>query len=119
MMMGIKGPLRLDDSITSQKVRPGTVRRILPYARRYVWALGLLLFVTALDAGITVANPLLLGIAIDRGIVPHRVGVLIALSLVVAGLALADAVAMYLQVWSSARIGQGLVLNLRTQVFSH
>jgi ATP-binding cassette subfamily B protein len=112
-------PLRLDDSITRQKVRPGTVRRILPYAKRYRWALVLLLLVTALDAAVTVANPLLLGTVIDRGIVPHRLGVLVVLSLVIAGLGLVDAVAMYLQAWSSSRIGQGLILNLRSQVFTH
>jgi ATP-binding cassette, subfamily B, bacterial len=118
-MMGIKSALRFDDSITRQKVRPGTIRRIVPYARRYRWLLGLLLLVTALDAGITVANPLLLAIVIDRGILPHRLGVVIVLSLLIAGLALMDAAANYLQVWSSAHIGQGLVLDLRSQVFSH
>jgi ATP-binding cassette subfamily B protein len=114
-----KVPIRLDDSITRQKVRPGTVRRVLPYAKNNRWLLGMLLFVTALDAGITVANPLLLAVVIDRGILPHRVGVLVALSLLIAGLAVVDAVATYLQSWSSARIGQGLVLNLRSQVFRH
>jgi ATP-binding cassette subfamily B protein len=120
--MGIKvprGTLRLDDSITRQKVRPGTVRRILPYARPYRWTLALLLSVTALDAAITVATPLMLGAIIDLGILPHRLGVLIVLSLIVAGLGLADAVAMYLQTWSSSRVGQGLILNLRSQVFTH
>jgi len=111
--------LRLDESITKQKVRPGTAKRIIPYAKRYGWMLALLLFVTALDAAITVASPLLLAIIIDDGILPRRLGVLIALSLTVTGLALVDAAAVYLRTWSSARIGQGLVLNLRTQVFSH
>lgn len=119
MAMGIRMQLRLDESITRQKVRPGTVRRILPYARHYRWLLGLLLLVTAVDACITVANPLLLAIIIDRGILPHRVWVLVELSLLIAGLGLMDATTNYLQAWSSARIGQGLVLNLRTQVFSH
>jgi len=122
MMMGgssARRSLRFDDSITRQKIRPGTVRRIFPYAKRYRWQMGLLLLVTALDATITVAIPVLLGEAIDNGIKPHRLGVLIALSLVMAGLALVDAAANYLQAWSSARIGQGVVLNLRTQVFSH
>jgi ATP-binding cassette subfamily B protein len=117
MLMGVK--VRLDDSITKQKVRPGTVRRILPYARQYRWQLGLLLVVTVIDAGVTVASPLMLGIVIDLGIERRRLGVLIALSLLMAGLALVDAAASYLQAWSSARIGQGLVLNLRSQVFSH
>jgi ATP-binding cassette, subfamily B, bacterial len=110
---------RLDDSITRQKVRPETVRRILPYARKYSWALALLLFVTALDAAINVANPLLLGVIIDRAILPHDLKVLIGLSVAIAVLGLLDAAANYLQAWSSSTIGQGVVLNLRTQVFRH
>jgi ATP-binding cassette subfamily B protein len=118
-MMRAKVSLRFDDSITRQQVRPGTARRILPYARSYRWVLGLLLLVTAIDAAINVANPLLLALVIDRGILPRRLGVLIALSLLMVGLALVDAVANYLRAWSSARIGEGLVLNLRSEVFSH
>lgn len=114
-----RNSLRFDDSITRQKVRPGTVRRILPYLKKYRWQLGLLLFVTAIDSAITVATPVLLGVAIDRGIEKHRLKVLVVLALVMVGLALVDAAANYLQAWSSARIGQGVVLNLRTQVFSH
>ena len=117
--ISVTSTLRLDDTITRQKVRPGTVRRILPYAKQYRWALALLLFVTALDAAATTASPLLLGTVIDRGILPHRIGVLVVLSLIIAGLGLVDAVAVYLQAWSSARVGQGIVLNLRSQVFAH
>jgi ATP-binding cassette subfamily B protein len=113
------GALRLDDSVTRQKVRPGTVRKILPYAKPYRWALALLLFVTALDAAITVADPLLLGMVIDRGIIPGRLAVVIVLAVIIAALGLVDAVAIYLQTWFSSRIGQGVILNLRSQVFTH
>jgi ATP-binding cassette subfamily B protein len=113
------GGLRFDDSITRQKVKAGTVARILPYVKRYRWALALLLFVTAVDSTITVANPVLLGLVIDRGILPHRLGILVVLSVIIASLGLIDALAMYLQAWSSARIGQGLILDLRTQVFAN
>jgi len=113
------GPLRVDDSVTHQKISSGTVRRIFPYARGYRWPLALLLLLTTLDACITVANPLLLGVVIDDGIVPRRLGVIIALPLLIAGLALVDAVAVYIRAWLSARISQGLILKLRTQVFSH
>jgi ATP-binding cassette, subfamily B, bacterial len=115
----MNNPLRFDNSITNQKVRPGTVRRIVPYAKPYRWALVLLLSVTALDACITVANPLLLGLVIDRGILPHRLGYVIVISLVFAAMGVADAFANYLQAWSSAHIGQGVILNLRKQVFTH
>jgi ATP-binding cassette subfamily B protein len=121
-MMGFGGPLRmmrLDESITSRKVKPGTIRRIFPYARRYRWALALLLTVTALDAIIAVANPLLLGVIIDRGILPHRLDIVTMLSITIAALALLDAMAVYLQAWASARIGEGLVFSLRSEVFEH
>ena len=117
MRILIGGPLRLDDSITRQQIKPGTVRRIVPYAKPYRWALALLLFVTALDSIIIVATPVLLGLVIDRGIIPHRLRVLIALSALMAVLGLIDAGAVYLQAWSSARIGQGVILKLRSQVF--
>ncbi len=120
MVIGIRMPgLRLDDSITRQKVKSGTVRRILPYVKRFRWALALLLLVTALDAAITTSYPLLLGLAIDRGILPHRLGFLIVLAVIIAVLGLAEAGTMYLEALFSARIGQGLVLSLRAQVFKH
>jgi ATP-binding cassette subfamily B protein len=111
--------LRLDDSITRQRVKPGTVRRILPYARRYRWALVLLLIVTTIDALILVADPLILRLIIDSGILPRRVKVVAGLSLAIVGLALVDALAIYIQARSSARIGEGLVYDLRNKVFQH
>jgi ATP-binding cassette, subfamily B, bacterial len=119
MRMRMPMGLRFDDTITSQKVKPGTVRRILPYARPYRWVLGLLLLVTAIDSIITVASPVLLGLVIDRGIIPHNLRILIVLSVLMAALGLIDAAANYLQAWSSARIGQGVILNLRAKVFKN
>jgi ATP-binding cassette subfamily B protein len=115
------GPLgRLDDeSITKQRVRPGTVRRIIPYATRYRWPLALLLLTTVTDAVITVSSPLLLKMIIDDGIVPRHTGTVGWLCGVVAALALVDAAAVYLQAWCSGRIGEGLVYDLRTKVFTH
>jgi ATP-binding cassette subfamily B protein len=111
--------LRLPEDITREQVRPGTFQRILPYAWRYRRALALLLTVTALDSIITVANPLILRLIVDDAILPRQLDVLIELTLVTAGLALLDAIAIYVQTWCSARIGAGLVFNLRTQAYRH
>ena len=119
MMPGPLPRLRLDDSITRQRIKPGTVKRIIPYARRYRWPLALVVFLTALDSVITVANPLILGWIIDKGILPRHLSVVVWLASIAAGLALLDTIVIYTQAWTSARIGQGLVYNLRTQVFSH
>jgi ATP-binding cassette subfamily B protein len=108
-----------DDSITRQRVRPGTVRRILPYAARYRGWLVLLLSVTVVHAVVVAVNPLILKVIIDNGIVPRRTGVVVWLCLAVAGTALLDAAAGYLQAWASGRIGEGLVYDLRTSVFEH
>lgn len=120
MTMG-RGPgpmvMRLDDSITRQKVKAGTLRRIFPLAWKHRRELALLLAVTAIDSAITVANPLILRIIIDNGILARRTAVVLDLSLLVGGLAVIDALAVYLSAWSSARVGQGLVYELRTEVF--
>ncbi|WP_406443865.1 ABC transporter ATP-binding protein/permease [Streptomyces sp. NBC_00631] len=111
--------LRLGDSVTRQQVKPGTLRRIIPYARPYRWRLALLMLVTASDAVITVTNPLILKSIIDDGVVPRRVSVVVALSLTIAALALLDALVLYVQIRCSARISQSLIYDLRTQVFRH
>ena len=120
-MMG--GPLqaraRFDNTITRQQVKRGTIRRILPYARPYRWLLISLVLISCIDSGISVAGPLLLRAIIDDGILLHRISVIVILSLASLGLALVDAAAMYGEVWSSARVGQGLIYDLRAKVFRH
>jgi ATP-binding cassette, subfamily B, bacterial len=86
---------------------------------RYRRGLAALLAVTSLDAVITAASPLILGMIIDNGILPHRIGVVVALALTGAGLAVLDAAAIFIQTWHSARIGEGLLYDLRIKVFSH
>ena len=108
-----------DRSVTQQKLKPGTVRRIASYARPYRVALALFLVVTSVDAAIVVANPLLFRAIIDRGILPKNTRLVIALAGAVAVLALADAALGLAQRWYSARIGEGLIYDLRNEVFQH
>ena len=108
-----------DRSIAQQRLKPGTVRRIASYARPYRRELILFLIIVALDAGITVAVPLLLRGLIDNGILPRNLGVVLAIGAAVAGLALFDALLSIGQRWYSARIGEGLIYDLRTEVFQH
>jgi ATP-binding cassette subfamily B protein len=111
--------LRLDESVTRQRLRPGTARRIVPYARPYRWSLAVLLSATGLDAVITAASPLLLAVLIDGGIQDRRIAVVAGLAAGLAVLAVVDAVAIYVQSWLSGRVGEGLVYDLRTKVFDH
>jgi ATP-binding cassette, subfamily B, bacterial len=107
------------DEVTRQQVRPGTVRRVWPYLRRYRGPMVLLLGITAVDSAILVVTPLILRLIIDDGILRHRESVVVTLALTVAGLALVDAGAEYVRSWYSVWIGESLVLELRTSVFRH
>ena len=105
--------------MTHQKLKPGTVRRISSYAKPYKLYLSLFLFATVLDALITVVNPLLLRAIIDKGILGHSEALVIGLAGAVAAVAVFDAFLGFIIRWFSARIGEGLIYDLRTQVFSH
>lgn len=115
----VMASFRKDSSVTRQKLKPGTVGRIAGYARPYVRELGLFLALNSLSALIVVANPLLLKAIIDRGIVQGRQSLVIWLAVAVAGLALVEAVLGLVQRWYSARVGEGLIYDLRSQVFAH
>src|SRR5580658_9455132 len=107
---------RQDPSVTQQKLKPGTVRRIITYAKPYKLWLSLFLVVTILDSLITVVNPLLLRAIIDKGILGHHEALVIGIA---AAVALFDAFLGFAIRWYSARIGEGLIYDLRTEVFSH
>ncbi len=124
MMGGGYGPhvmrsLRRDSSVTRERLKPGTVRRIVGYGRPYARQIWAFLALVVLDAVIVVANPLLMKAIIDDGIIPRRMTVVVALALGIAGLAVVDAGLGLIQRWFSARIGEGLIYDLRTQVFDH
>ena len=105
--------------VTRQQIKPGTVRRMIPYAKPYRWKLKLLLSASVIDAAISALNPLLLGLVINDGIIPGRTRIIIGLALTIAGLGILDALVNYVQALLSARIGQGLIYDLRTKVFTH
>ncbi len=110
---------RMDPAVTKQKLKPGTIKRIAGYARPYRLKLTIYLFATAVDAAITVVNPLLLRQLIDNGIIAKDEGVVLAVALTVAGVTVFDAFLGVVNRYFSSRIGEGLIYDLRTQVFDH
>jgi ATP-binding cassette subfamily B protein len=108
-----------DPSVTKQKLKRGTVRRIAGYARPYRLDLVIFLMAAALDAVVTVVYPLLLAVVIDEGILHKRVDVVLGVAAAVAGLAVFDAFLNVVQRYFTSRVGEGLIYDLRTQVFGH
>ncbi|WP_116999975.1 ABC transporter ATP-binding protein [Desertimonas flava] len=109
----------LDSSVTAHRLAPGTLRRIGAFARPYRGLIAVFLALVVVDALAGAATPLIYRAIIDDGIVSGRRGVVIGLAVVVAALAVVSAVLGLVQRWCSARIGEGLIHDLRTQVFDH
>jgi ATP-binding cassette subfamily B protein len=115
---------RRDPSVTSTKLAPGTWRRIARFAAPYSRPLLAFLGVIVVAAVAAVVNPLIFKKIIDDGIGtnPPATGdpaLVLALALLVAVLALLEAVLSLFQRWYSARIGEGLIYDLRAKVYAH
>jgi ATP-binding cassette, subfamily B, bacterial len=108
-----------DRSVTERRLAKGTGKRILAYARPYRFQIGVFLFTAVLSAASAAEVPLLLKVVIDNGVVPEQRDVVVWGAVAVAGLALADAVLSLIGRWMSARVGEGLIYDLRRQVFDH
>ena len=111
--------LSKDSSVKAKDLTPGTARRVLSYARPYQRIIAVFLVLVVVDAALIVATPLLLKSLIDDGIYPQDSGVVIRLSLLVAAIAVVSAGVTLVSRWLSSRIGEGLIVNLRTEVFAH
>ncbi len=116
---GLMRSFRRDKSVTQQKLPPGIARRIVSFARPYRGAIVWLVCLLAIDSIIGAANPLLLRAIINRGILRHDGGLVVLLAAIVAAIAISDALLALVERFFSARIGEGLIYDLRSKVFAH
>ena len=116
---GLMRSFRRDESVRSQRLSEGILRRIGRFAMPYRRMLAVFLALIVVDALLSAANPLIYRAIIDDGILQHESGLVVELAFVLVGLALADAALSLWQRWISARIGEGLIFDMRTQVFAH
>ena len=96
-----------------------TLRRIAGFARPHRRRLAVFLALSVVGAVLAVATPVLAGRvvdAIDTGGPPGRV---VGLAVLIAVIAVAEAGLGVVARWFSARIGEGLILDLRAAVFAH
>ena len=108
-----------DQSVKHQKLKAGTLKRIFSFALPYRKFLTIFIFTVVIDAILIVATPLLLRSLVDDGVIPGRPDIVTRLALIVAALAIADAAFSMMGRWFSSRIGEGLIYDLRSQVFEH
>ncbi|MGO4957560.1 ABC transporter ATP-binding protein [Luteococcus sp. Sow4_B9] len=125
-MSGMGGPggrmmggLRKDPSVKNHDLAPGTVRRVASYGGPYKGLLLVFLLCIVLSAVAGVVPPLLFKTIVDDGVLKGDTSLVWKMAGVVALLAVLEAALGILQRWCSARVGEGLIYDLRTQVFDH
>src|SRR3954463_8089117 len=111
--------MRTDRSISGQKLARNTVKRVLGFARPHRSPIALFLALTVVDAALVVVTPLLVKNIVDDGILKQNTRLVVLLALAAAGVAVLDAGLALSMGGLSSRIGEGLILDLRTAVFAH
>ncbi|WP_028652219.1 ABC transporter ATP-binding protein [Nocardioides halotolerans] len=126
-MSGMHGPgagvawrhLRSDRSVVNNRIDRRTVGRVLRFAGPHRALITGFLAITVVDAAMVVVIPLLVQRIVDDGILKDDRALVTWLALAMAGVAVFSAVLSVLGGWLSSRIGEGLIYDLRTQVFGH
>ncbi len=110
---------RRDQDVKDHKLAPGTAKRILAFAKPYRFEIAFFLLTVVVSAAIGVATPVLAGRVVNEITGDGERSVVVWIAATIAGLAVVDAVFSFVQRWYSARIGESIILDLRTAVFDH
>ena len=108
-----------DPEIAQHQLSPGVVWRVLRFAKPYRLLITVFVVLVVVMSALSVTPPLLFKQIIDNGILQGNQRVVIILSVTVAVCCVLQAVLNLVQRWFSSRIGEGLIFDMRTQVFDH
>ncbi|MBA3339882.1 MAG: ABC transporter ATP-binding protein, partial [Geodermatophilaceae bacterium] len=109
-----------DPANKDKEIPAGTWKRVIGYAGPYRRDLTTFIGLVILAAIAGVATPVLAGDIVN--VISSKsgtAGAVIRLASIIAGLAVFDALMSLAQRWYSARIGEGVIYDLRTQVYEH
>ena len=111
--------LTRDSSVKNKGIKSDTFNRIVKYAKPLNKDISYLVVIVIVDAFLVVAQPLLFKRIVDDGISAGNREIVITTALLVAVLAILSAGLSIVERLFSSRIGEGLILTLRSQVFDH
>ncbi len=107
------------NAVRGRKVERELVKRVLGLTRPYrALLIGFVIAVIA-AAGVAVLPPLLFRALLDDAVPNKNTELVLALAIGAVALAIASAGLGLLQRWYSARIGEGLIYDLRVALFDH
>jgi ATP-binding cassette, subfamily B, bacterial len=95
------------------------LRRIVRLFRPYRWSLLFVCFLVAASSLVSLVNPFLIRAVIDVALPQGRTGLLAILALAMIVVAVANSSMSVSQVYVSTRVGQRVMHDLRTAVYSH
>jgi ATP-binding cassette subfamily B multidrug efflux pump len=96
----------------------GTARRLVRYLRAYPASLVTVVVSVTLSTGLRLAGPLLLGIAIDRYVVPGDMSGLARIAIVMTGVYFFSAVTAWFQTWKMVSVSQRALRQVRQDLFA-
>ena len=96
-----------------------TLRRIGGFARPHRRLLAWFLLLSVVTAVLAVATPVLAGWVVDAIVARSSLRLVVVLAVLIAVIAVAEAALGLVSRWLSARIGEGLIVDLRMAVFDH
>ncbi|MGH9104280.1 MAG: ABC transporter ATP-binding protein [Acidimicrobiales bacterium] len=124
---GVMRSMRQDRNVTRHKLPKGTLRRVMGFARPFARPLAVFGVLIVVDAVVGAANPLLTRSIVNdlatalRQPGPHSATAtaVIWLAVAIGALAVFDAGLGLWERWISARVGEGLIFDMRNKVFNH
>jgi ATP-binding cassette, subfamily B, bacterial len=119
MHQTMAGFRRDSDAVRGRKVELDLIRRVLKLAAPYRKALIAFVILIVVAAALGVIPPLLFRAVIDDAVPSSDQALLLALSAAVVAIAVISAVLSVVQRWYSARIGEGLIFDMRVAMFDH
>ncbi|MFM7064752.1 MAG: ABC transporter ATP-binding protein, partial [Actinomycetes bacterium] len=107
------------ESVKGATLDRETVRRVGTFARPYRWQLTGFVVMIVIEALLALVPPLLFGRIIDVALPSQDRQQLFVMAAVIIGAAIGGGIASMFERWWSARIGEGLIFDLRVALFDH
>ncbi|ALG30542.1 ABC transporter [Glutamicibacter halophytocola] len=96
-----------------------TPKRVLKFAAEYKTRLLIFVLFSVVAAVLAVVTPVLAGRVVDEIVAQSGVRTIANLAIIMAVIAVLDAITSVIVRWFSSRLGEGIIYDLRTAVFDH
>lgn len=108
-----------DSSVKNQSLSGGTVRRVMTYASGLKKSIAVYLVLLVIDSILVIAQPLMFKRIVDTAIPANDSTAVTQMAIGIAFIAIVSAALGVVSRRIQSQIGEGLIYNLRTEVFDH